>query len=229
MSTIHSARDLAAELSRHAEAVCRTYLWNGKRQGHHWIVGDVGNNPGRSLYVRLTPARNAAGRWADAATGQYGDLLDLIQAACSLADLCSAMDEARRFLCLPRPEPEEHQDRLALAPRHSAERARRLFRAGQPIAGTLAAAYLAHRGLIGVTSRVLRYHPACFYKASDNAPTESWPALLAAITDPRGAITGVHRLQRLDAGAGEHERKNKRQGEASHCTTSGSERYSETV
>src|SRR3954471_24769494 len=80
MSTNQSARDLAADLSRHAEAVCRTYLWNGKRQGHHWSVGDVGNNPGRSLYVRLTPARNAAGRWADAATGQYGDLLDLIQA-----------------------------------------------------------------------------------------------------------------------------------------------------
>src|SRR5215207_2910445 len=50
MSTSHSARDLAAELSRHAEAVCRTYLWNGKRQGHHLSVGDVGNNPGRSLY-----------------------------------------------------------------------------------------------------------------------------------------------------------------------------------
>ena len=37
MSTNHSARDLAAELSRHAEAVCRTYLSNGKRQGHHWM------------------------------------------------------------------------------------------------------------------------------------------------------------------------------------------------
>src|SRR3954454_8695290 len=193
MSTNQSARDLAADLSRHAEAVCRTYLSNGKRQGHYWSAGDVGNNPGRSLYVRLSPSRSAAGRWADAATGQYGDLLDLIQAACSFADLRPAMDEARRFLCLPRPEPEEHQDRLALAPRYSAERARRLFRAGQPIAGTLAAVYLAHRGLIGVTSRVLRYHPACFYKASDDAPTESWPALLAAITDPRGTITGVHR------------------------------------
>src|SRR3954469_16907043 len=193
MSTNLSARELAAELSRHAEAVCRTYLSNGKRRGHHWSVGDVGNNPGRSLYVRLNPGRTAAGRWADAATGQHGDLLDLIQAACGFADLRSAMDEARRFLGLPRPALEERRDRLAPAPRHSAERARRLFRAGQPIAGTLAAAYLAHRGLIGVTSRVLRYHPACFYKASDNAPTESWPALLAAITDPRGTITGVHR------------------------------------
>jgi len=65
MSTNHSARDLAAELSRHAEVVCRTYLSNGKRQGHHWSVGDVGNNPGRSLYVRLRPSRTVAGRWAD--------------------------------------------------------------------------------------------------------------------------------------------------------------------
>src|SRR3954451_3122418 len=146
MSTNQSARELAAELSRHAEAVCRTYLSNGKRQGHHWIVGDVVNNPGRSLYVRLTPDRKAAGRWADAATGQYGDSLDLIQAACGFVDLRSAADEARRFLALPRPEPEERRDRLPPAPRHSADNARRLFRAGKPIAGTPAAAYLARRG-----------------------------------------------------------------------------------
>ena len=169
------------------------YLSNGKRQGHHWIVGDVGNNPGRSLYVRLTPGRTAAGRWADAATGQHGDLLDLIQAACGFADLRSAMDEARRFLGLPRPALEERRDRLAPAPRHSAERARRLFRAGQPIAGTPAAAYLARRGLIGISATVLRYHPACFYKASDDAPPETWPALLAAISDVQGTIVGVHR------------------------------------
>ena len=182
MSTIHSARDLAAELSRHAEAVCRTYLWNGKRQGHHWMVGDVGNNPGRSLYVRLTPGRTAAGRWADAATGQYGDLLDLIQAACGFADLRAAMDEARRFLCLPRPEPMERRDRHASAPRHSLERARRLFRAGQPITGTLAAAYLARRGLIGITSRVLRYHPSCFYNDGVDAPRRHRGAKVVVLT-----------------------------------------------
>src|SRR5213080_3663792 len=100
MSTNHSARDLAVELSRHAEAECGTYLSNGKRQGYHWSVGDVGNNPGGSIYVRRTPGRTAAGRWADAATGQYGYLLDLIQAARGFADLRAAMDEARRFLAL---------------------------------------------------------------------------------------------------------------------------------
>src|SRR4051812_37359004 len=123
MSTNHSARDLAAELSRHAEVVCRTYLSNGKRQGHHWSVGDVGNNPGRSLYVRLSPSRTVAGRWADAATGEYGDLLDLIQAACGFADLRAAMDEARRFLALPRPKPEGRRDSLSAVPGSSAERA----------------------------------------------------------------------------------------------------------
>src|SRR5215213_1568702 len=148
MSTNQSAGELAAELSRHAEAVCRTYLSNGKRQGHHWIIGDVGNNPGRSLYVRLTPGRKAAGRWADAATGQYGDLLDLIQAACGYADLPAAMDEARRFLVLPRTEHKERRSTFAPAPRNHPERARRLFRAGQPIAGTPAAAYLSSSSVV---------------------------------------------------------------------------------
>ena len=75
------AADLARRLARDAEAVCRHYLSNGRREGRYWIVGDVANTPGRSLFVRLTgPERGkgAAGKWTDAATGQHGDLLDLI-------------------------------------------------------------------------------------------------------------------------------------------------------
>ena len=112
MSTNHSARDLAADLSRHAEAVCRTYLSNGKRQSHHWSVGDVGNNPGGSLYVRLTPGRTAAGRWADAATGQYGDLLDLIQAACGFAD---PLYFSRRFRAAHGIAPRAYRDNGAVS------------------------------------------------------------------------------------------------------------------
>ena len=66
------AADLAIRLGRQAEAVCRHYLSAGKRAGNYWLVGDVQNTPGRSLYVRLTgPERGAgaAGRWADGATG----------------------------------------------------------------------------------------------------------------------------------------------------------------
>ena len=47
------AAELARLLSEKAERVCRHYLSTGRRCGHYWIVGDVGNTPGRSLYVRL--------------------------------------------------------------------------------------------------------------------------------------------------------------------------------
>ena len=62
------AADLAHRLARHAEAVCRYYLSNGRRQGRYWLVGDVANTPGRSLYVRLNgpdSGKGAAGKWTE--------------------------------------------------------------------------------------------------------------------------------------------------------------------
>ena len=35
------AASIARQLGREAEAVCRHYLSNGRRQGRYWIVGDV--------------------------------------------------------------------------------------------------------------------------------------------------------------------------------------------
>jgi len=62
------AADLAHRLAPHAEAVCRYYLSNGRRQGRYWLVGDVANTPGRSLYVRLNgpdSGKGAAGKWTE--------------------------------------------------------------------------------------------------------------------------------------------------------------------
>jgi hypothetical protein len=58
------ASDLAHSLGRQAEAVCRHYLSSGRREGGYWLVGDVRNSPGRSMYVRLkdTP-KGPAGKW----------------------------------------------------------------------------------------------------------------------------------------------------------------------
>jgi hypothetical protein len=39
----------------------------------------------------------------------------------------------------------------------------------------------------------LRYHPSVYYRAMEDAPLEQWPALLAAITDLHGSITGILR------------------------------------
>jgi len=102
---MHSpAADIARRLAEDAEAVCRHYLTNGRKQGRYWIVGDAHNTPGRSLYVRLTgpiSGPGAAGKWTDSATGQHGDLLDLIALNMGITTLRDTLDEARRFLSLP--------------------------------------------------------------------------------------------------------------------------------
>ena len=97
------ASELAHRLAREAEAVCRHYLSSGKREGRYWLVGDVHNTPGRSMFVRLQESpKGPAGKWTDAATGEHGDLLDIIQEACGLLDFHDVVEEARRFLSLPR-------------------------------------------------------------------------------------------------------------------------------
>ncbi len=197
-----SAAELAHRLAREAEAVCRYYLSNGRRQGRYWLVGDVQNTPGRSLFVRLTgpdAGRGAAGKWTDAATGQHGDLLDLIRLNRGLDRLGDTLGEARAFLGLPKRE----LPRTPARP-DSSDSARRLFALSRPIVGTLAETYLRNRG---ITARlegvpVLRFHPCCFYRAHDAAPRESWPALIAAVTDAAGTITGVHRTWLDRDGAG---------------------------
>src|SRR3546814_1431393 len=84
-SDVCSSDLLARRLGENAEAGCRHYLSNGRREGHYWMVGDINNAAGRSLYVRLFDGdgRRTAGKWTDAATGDHGDLLDKIgRASC---------------------------------------------------------------------------------------------------------------------------------------------------
>ena len=60
------ASELAHCLAREAEAVCRYYLSNGRRQGRYWLVGDVHNTPGRSMFVRLQDSpKGPAGKWTE--------------------------------------------------------------------------------------------------------------------------------------------------------------------
>ena len=143
-----NASDLAQRLGRQAEAVCRHYLSNGHRQGNYWQVGDARNTKGRSMYVRLKDSpKGPAGKWTDAATGEHGDLLDVIRESCGLIDFKDVADEARLFLSMPPPAPEPSAFQpLAPAPHGSPEAARRLIRMSQPIAGTIVAAYLRQRG-----------------------------------------------------------------------------------
>ena len=192
----HDASEMTRRLARRAEAVCRFYLSNGRRQGRYWQVGDVRNTPGRSMFVRLfDDARGPAGKWCDAATGEQGDLLDVIREALGLTRFADVVAEARRFLGDARGEPSHSQSRLnaARSPERSMEAARRLFRMSQPVAGTLAETYLRARGLTDLFgTESLRFHPRCWWRP-EVGPTEAHPALIAAVTDLGGRITGVHR------------------------------------
>lgn len=228
------AAELALRLAQHAEAVCRHYLSNGRREGRYWRVGDIKNTPGRSMYVRLTGAssgKGAAGKWTDAATAQYGDLLDVIRESRGLVEFSDIAAEARRFLNLPRPAPQRellpsgrlHRELadLSFIPGESQRSAQRLFAVSVPIAGTLAETYLRGRGITALhETECLRFHPNCFYRADANQGAvdhvaaghdedadadeqrEAWPALIAAVTDFNGMITGIHRTYLSTLGLG---------------------------
>jgi hypothetical protein len=192
---ISAAAELARRLAHNAEAVCRHYLSKGRRTGRYWIIGDVQNTPGRSLYVRLQGpdyGPGAAGKWTDAATGEHGDLLDLIAQNRSLHQFGDILDEARSFLALPRASANSITTRRADT--GTPDAARRLFHAGRHIRGTIAEAYLRARGITGsIDWPSLRFHPSVYYRAGDDGPLELWPALLAAVTDLDGTITGILR------------------------------------
>jgi phage/plasmid primase-like uncharacterized protein len=203
-----NASDLAARLASQAEAVCRHYLSAGKRQGNYWLVGDVRNTPGRSLFVRLTgplSGKGASGHWRDAASAEHGDLLDVIRESLGLVDFAEVAEEARRFLSLPHAEPKEpRRTSMPAANTGSPEAARRLFAMARPIHGTLAETYLRQRGITALHGTgSLRFHPRCFYRPDEHSPVETWPALLAAVTDLAGAITGLQRTWLDPAGFSE--------------------------
>ena len=199
----HEASELTQRLAREAEAVCRHYLSAGRREGRYWLVGDVRNTPGRSMFVRLKESvKGPAGKWMDAATGEHGDLLDVIRESCGLIDFKDVANEARTFLSLPHPEPEPDRSRLRApsAPTGSPEAARRLFAMSEPISRTHVETYLRNRGITALHGTgSLRFHPRCYYRPNEHSPTETWPAMIASVTDLSGHLTGAHRTW-LDPG-----------------------------
>ena len=169
-----NAAAVAAALAERAEEVCRRYLPYGRRRGRYWVAGDLDGGRGRSLFVRLAPP-GAPGKFTDAATGEHGDLLDIIRHRICAPTLRAALAEAHAFLASP-PMPSsavpEDYDRT--------EAARRLWQRCRAIDGTHAEAYLHARGLARCRFPVLRYHPALLYRHGGGV--RRLPALVAAVT-----------------------------------------------
>lgn len=193
-----SAGEIARDLADRAEQVCRHYLSNGRREGSYWLVGDMHNTPGRSLYVRLRPSPDGglAGKWTDAQSGEHGDLLDILRASTPTGLLADAVVEARRFLNMPHDEP-ERSERPPKAATGSVEAARRLLAITSTINGTPVEAYLANRSIpLTAAQGVLRFHPRCWYRRSRDDSgyvPNAMPAMIAPVTDLTGSIAGAHR------------------------------------
>ena len=195
------AAELSERLAANAQAVCRHYLPAGRREGRYWMVGDVAGTPGRSLYVRLFETeRGAVGNWVDAATGEHGDLVDLIRLNQRHGCLADTIHEAERFLSLPSSAPDDDSIPAAFtkpARAGSSIAAKRLFAASKPLPGSLAATYLQTRGITRLTNLdALRFHPRCYYRANDDDVPDTpraFPALIAAVTDNDSAQSGTHR------------------------------------
>lgn len=191
---------LSERLAQNVQAVCRHYLPAGRREGRYWMVGNVAGAPGRSLYVRLFETeRGRIGNWVDAATGEHGDLVDLIRLNQRHGRLSETIAEAEKFLSLPPSFDVDLRRRAHPPPARlgSPTAARRLFAASKPLVGTLAEAYLAARGITRIGDlAALRFHPRCYYRTNeDDLPgtPDSFPALIAAVTDCDGVQTGTHR------------------------------------
>ena len=186
-----TARELAAALAERAEDVCRRYLPGGRKEGRYWKAGNVRGGPGRSLFVGLAPSPRP-GRWKDAATGERGDLLDLLRRQRGGA----AFAEARAFLDGYGPVVPCPAGRRGA---RATDTTRRMWDMCRPLEGTRAEAYLRARRITPGPVPALRFHPELFYRdGSDSKSFCELPAMVARVTNHRGDFVGVHRTY-LDA------------------------------
>jgi hypothetical protein len=210
---------------------------------YHYAPPAKGSYEDKGKYYTLNPGRadrsvgsfvvylsgHKAGKWEDFATGQHGDVFDLIGLALGLNEMVDQLKEARSFLGLRTDSPEEARQRevaIAAARHRRAEaeaqakrdqdrasrRAEAMWLAAEPnIAGTPVDLYLKARGIdlatIGHQPRALRYLAKCRYSFEDKSTGEliefDGPAMLAAMTNLAGRIVAVHRTWlRIDPATG---------------------------
>lgn len=198
-----TAAEIARALAERIELLVCELLPGGHRERGNWRCGSVAGEAGTSLAVCL--AGHKRGRWRDFATGEGGDLLDLVAASQQL-DPARAIAWARRRLGIDEGEARVRPVvRRAATPPDNPDRWRKPWQAAVPIAGTLAETYLAGRGLAFVDplGDVLRFNPRRVRLAPGTTDQfERHPALLALLRDVlTGKPRGLHSIFLLPDGS----------------------------
>ena len=166
-----------------------------------WRAGDITGIEGQSLALEITGARR--GRWCDFASGEGGDLLDLVRESprtgCN-GNRLKSLRWAQDYLRAPVRERRGRRSRPRPRPRKATEEektahAKRLWREGRLLQrGDTGWRYLVETRAIELDALpqlpALRLHPQLWAHHANQA----FPALLAAVTAPSGGrILGVHR------------------------------------
>ncbi|WP_414462938.1 toprim domain-containing protein [Hyphomicrobium sp. DY-1] len=206
-----SMSEIKAMLQTQIEPLARALCPQGSRSGKWWLA----SNPTRaddkpSLGIGLT---GVPGAWKDFATGDAGDVFDLIAYVNGFPsmkqDVRETMRFARAWLGIEGAAPAQVQTRIHAAKvdaeRRAKEAAARLEKAQRrakaiyldakklPFNDTLAATYLATRGLdvrtLGRPLGCLGYLDEMWHSDSDS----KWPVMIAAFTDNDGRAVAIHR------------------------------------
>jgi phage/plasmid primase-like uncharacterized protein len=189
------------QLGDNAALIARQYFPSGRQNGKHWCTGDIYDAPpgsdGGSFKLDLDGEH--AGCWHDFATGENGDLLDLIRRRERL-DVAAAISHCERQGWL---NAQVKVTPVKTTSSKDSERkraeARRLWEQSQAIEETVGEVYLRSRGLPPPYSRFLRFHP--------NAVC-GHPALIVAFMAPSSTEINAVQVTALKAdGSGKAEIK----------------------
>ncbi len=215
--------EIVASLQARVRDVAEAYAPGGYVDGGRYWALNPWRDDGKIGSFQVGLAGTYAGRWMDFASGEHGDMLDLIQHALR-TDRRGALDEAKRFLGIAEETPEQRAVRQRAAvraaearKREEAEREEKAKRSRasahrlwlechQDLKDTPVAAYLAARGIglaqLGRTPGAIRYAPRLSYRHVDPETGEifegEFPAMVTAIMGPHvegqpAAFWGAHR------------------------------------
>lgn len=209
---VYAIEQIVAMLASRAASLAAELLPGGVREGHEWRCGSLAGERGSSMAVHL--AGTKAGVWCDFASGEKGDVLDLVAQCLFRGHKGQALQWSRAWLGLSRADPEAFRSARRLVEIKRADeakvregvrtRARKIWLDAQPrIAGTPVEDYLAGRGIdlaaLERQPRTLRFHPALHCQERGAA----LPAMVAAIAGPDGSIMACHRTWLEQAGPGD--------------------------
>ena len=187
MDAIPHGRDLTGFIMT-AETIAKAL--GGRKAGGSWMA--------------RCPAHDDHEPSLSIATGNEGKVLVRCHAGCTQVAIIEALEvrglwqgwDAHQRAYRSAPAPETHRKADALQKARRALVAR-IWRQSGPASGSLIARYLASRGIVSPLPSDLHFHPHLRH------PTGAYaPAMVAAVRNVDGIVTGLHRTWLCDDGAG---------------------------